>query len=147
VDVVQLFEPFVSALAAEGTGHVWYAAASRGPTSYTTFYTRRGTLTTRREELRRMVHAIHRTQLWIAGATAAQIADSIPDYFSDVPATIRVASCARYQSLGIWSTTPVLPRQGYDRLLSSLVSGGFVAGTPFEVAVDNSLAKEVMNST
>ncbi len=147
VDVVQLFEPFVSALVAEGTGHVWYAAASRGPTSYTTFYTRRGTLTTRREELLRMVHAIHRTQLWVTGATAAQIADSIADYFPDVPAAIRVASCARYQSLGIWSTTPVLPRQGYDRLLSSLVSGGFVTGTPFEVAVDNTLADEVMTST
>jgi NitT/TauT family transport system substrate-binding protein len=147
VDVVQLFEPFVSALVAEGTGHVWYAAASRGPTSYTTFYTRRGTLTTRREELRRMVHAIHRTQLWVTGATAAQIADSIADYFPGVPAAIRVASCARYQSLGIWSTMPVLPRQGYDRLLSSLVSGGFVTGTPFEVAVDNTLADEVMTST
>jgi len=147
VDVVQLFEPFVSALAAEGTGHVWYAAASRGLTSYTTFYTRRGTLTARREELRRMVHAIHRTQLWVAGATAEQIADSIADYFPDVPAAIRVASCARYQSLGIWSTTPVLPRPGYDRLLSSLISGGFVAGTPFEVAVDTSLAAETMAST
>jgi NitT/TauT family transport system substrate-binding protein len=147
VDVVQLFEPFVSALVAEGTGHIWYAAASRGPTSYTTFYTLRGTLTTRREELRRMVHAIHRTQLWVAGATAAQIADSITDYFPGVPAAIRVASCARYQSLGIWSTMPVLPRQGYDRLLSSLVSGGFVAGTPFEVAVDNSLADEVITAT
>jgi len=146
VDVVQLFEPFVSALVAEGTGHVWYAAASRGPTSYTTFYTRRGTLTTRREELLRMVHAIHRTQLWVAGATAAQIADSIADYFPDVPAAIRVASCARYQSLGIWSTTPVLPRPGYDRLLSSLISGVFVAGTSFEVAVDNSLAEETMAS-
>jgi hypothetical protein len=33
---------------------------------------------------------------------------------------------------------------GYDRLLSSLVSGGFVAGTPFEVAVDNSVAEEVV---
>jgi hypothetical protein len=57
---------------------------------------------------------------------------------------VREAACARYQALGIWSTTPVLPRQGYDRLLSSLVSGGFVAGTPFEVAVDNSVADEVM---
>jgi NitT/TauT family transport system substrate-binding protein len=144
VDVVQLFEPFVSALVAEGAGHVWYAAAIRGPTSYTTFYARRGLLMTRREELRRMVHAIHRTQLWVAGATGAQIADAIADYFPDVPAAIRTAACARYQALGIWSTTPVLPRMGYDRLLSSLVSGGFVAGTPFEVAVDNSLAEEVM---
>jgi hypothetical protein len=91
-----------------------------------------------------MVRAIHRTQLWVAGATAAQIADAIADYFPDVPAPIREAACARYQTLGIWSTTPLLPRPGYDRLLSSLVSGAFVAGTPFEVAVDNSLAEEVM---
>jgi NitT/TauT family transport system substrate-binding protein len=144
VDVVQLFEPFVSTLVTEGAGHVWYAAATRGPTSYTTFYTRRGLLTTRHDELRRMVRAIHRTQLWVAGATGAEIADTIADYFPDVPAAIRAAACARYQALGIWSTTPVLPRSGYDRLLSSLVSGGFVAGTPFEVAVDNSLAEDVM---
>ena len=144
LDVVQVFEPFVSALVAEGAGCVWYAAATRGPTSYTTFYARRGMLTTRREELRRMVRAIHRTQLWVAGATGAEIADAIADYFPDVPAAIREAACARYQALGVWSTTPVVSRLGYDRLLSSLVSGGFVAGTPFEVAVDNSLAEEVM---
>ncbi len=144
VDVVQLFEPFVSTLVTEGAGHVWYAAAERGPTSYTTFYTRRGLLTARRDELRRMVRAIHRTQLWVAGATGVQISDAIADYFPDVPPAIRAAACARYQTLGIWSTTPVLHRTGYDRLLSSLVSGGFVTGTPFDIAVDNSLAHEVM---
>jgi len=144
VDVVQLFEPFVSTLVVEGVGHVWYAAATRGPTSYTTFYTRRGLLTARRDELRRMVRAIHRTQRWVADATGVQIADAIRDYFPAVPPAIRAAACARYQTLGIWSTTPVLPRTGYDRLLSSLVSGGFVTGTPFEVAVDNSLADEVL---
>jgi len=144
VEVVQLFEPFVSSLVAENAAHVWYAAATRGPTSYTTFYTRRGLLTAQRDNLRRMVRAIHRTQLWVAGATAAQIADAIADYFPDVPTPIREAASARYQTLGIWSTTPVLPRQGYDRLLSSLVSGGFVAGTSFEVAVDNTLADEAI---
>ena len=144
VDVVQLFEPFVSALVADGAGHVWHAAATRGPTSYTTFYARRGLLTTRRDELRRMVRAIHRTQLWVAGATDAQIADAIADYFPDVPAAIRCAACARYKALGIWSTTPVLPRPGYDRLISSLVSGGLVNGTAFGVAVDNSLAEGVL---
>ena len=144
VDVVQLFEPFVSTLVVEGVGHVWYAAATRGPTSYTTFYTRRGLLTARRDELRRMVRAIHRTQRWVADATGVQIADAIRDYFPAVPPAIRAAACARYQTLGIWSTTPVLPRTGYDRLLSSLVSGGFVTGTPFEVAVDNSLADAVL---
>jgi NitT/TauT family transport system substrate-binding protein len=144
VDVVQLFEPFVSALVAEGVGHVWYAAAGRGPTSYTTLYARRGLLTARRDELQRMVQAIHRTQLWVAGATGAQIGEAIGGYFPEVPSAIRADACARYQALGIWSTTPVLPRVGYDRLLSSLVSGEFVAGTAFDVAVDNSLAEAVM---
>ena len=41
VDVIQLFEPFVSELVNCGRGHVWYAGADRGPTSFTTFYTRR----------------------------------------------------------------------------------------------------------
>jgi NitT/TauT family transport system substrate-binding protein len=41
VDVIQVFEPFPSQLSAEGAAHVWYEAALRGPTSYTTFYARR----------------------------------------------------------------------------------------------------------
>ena len=45
VEVVQLFEPYVSTLLADHGCHVWYAQASRGPTSYTTFYARRATLT------------------------------------------------------------------------------------------------------
>jgi NitT/TauT family transport system substrate-binding protein len=143
VDVVQLFEPFVSTLLAENAAHIWYAAASRGPTSYTTFYTRRGLLRDRRDELRRMVRAIHNTQLWVAQASGADISDTIEPYFPDVPPAIRAAACTRYQALGIWSTTPVLPRIGYDRLLSSLVSGGFVTGTTFDIAVDNSLAEEI----
>ena len=46
---------------------------------------------------------------------------------------------------GIWGRNPILPRGGYDRLKAGLVSGHFVnAGTPFEIAVDNSLAEEVV---
>jgi NitT/TauT family transport system substrate-binding protein len=142
---VQLFEPFVSSLVADHRCHVWYAQASRGPTSYTTFYTRRGLLTQRRDELRRMVQAIYRTQQWVAAASAAAIAEAIGSYFPDVPPAILAAACGRYQALGIWGSNPVLPRTGYDRLLSSLVSGGLVnPGTPFAVAVDNSLAEAVV---
>ena len=53
VDVVQVFEPFAAMLLGDGVGHVWYVQASRGPTSYTTFYARRGLLRERREELHR----------------------------------------------------------------------------------------------
>ena len=60
----------------------------------------------------------------------------------DLPPSRLEAACARYQRLGIWGRDPVLPRDGYDRLLASMRSAGFVdPGTPFEVAVDNSLAE------
>lgn len=145
VDVIQVFEPFPSLLLADGAAHVWYEAARRGPTSYTTFYTRRGTLTARRDELKRMVRAIARTETWVAAASGAEIAATIATYFSDLPRPILEAACARYKALDIWNTVPILPRDGYDRLRDSLVSGGFVApGTPFETAVDNSLAEEVL---
>lgn len=145
VDVVQLFEPFVSTLLADRGCHVWYAQARRGPTSYTTFYTRRAALTERRDELRRMVRAIYKTQRWVAGAAGAAIAEAVRHYFPGVPPAILETACARYKALGIWGSDPILPRAGYDRLLSSLVSGGFVhPGTPFSVAVDNRIAEAVV---
>ena len=145
LDAVQVFEPFVSTMVANGAAHIWYAAANRGPTSYTTFYARRGILTERRDELIRMVRAIYRTQQWVSAATAAQIAEAVAPFFDAIPPSILEASIARYQALGIWGRDPRLPRVGYHRLLASLVSGGFVSpGTPFEVAVDNSLALAAM---
>lgn len=145
VDAIQVFEPFASAPIAQGSAHVWYAAASRGPTSYTTFYARRPLIAQRRDELIRMVRAIHRTQKWVARASGPEIADAVSGYFTDIPTDILRAACGNYKSLGIWSDTPVLPRVGYDRLRDGLVSGGFVhPGTPFEVAVDNNLAEAVL---
>ena len=145
VDVVQLFQPFVEDLVESGAGHIWYAAAARGPTSYTCFYTRRGTLAARRGEFVKTVRAIHRTLQWVHAASGIQIAARITPYFPDVPRDRLAAALDRYKALGIWGKDARLPRAGYDRLKAGLVSGGLVtAGTPFEVAVDNTLADEVL---
>lgn len=145
LDVVQVFEPLAAELEAQGRGYVWYASADRGPTSYTTLYLRRTLAAERQDEILRMVRAIYRVQKWLRAATAKDIAAALARYFPDVSAPILRASCARYKTLGIWGADPRLPRDGYDRLLRSLVSGGFVnPGTPFEIAVDNSFAAAVM---
>jgi len=147
VDVIQLFEPFPSQLEAAGEGHVWYEAARRGPTSYTSFYTRRDLLTARRDELRAMVRALATTQRWIAGVDAETIARTVAPYFPDLPASILERAYRRYKSLGIWNTDPVLSRDGYNRLRDSMVSARYVdPGTPSETAVDNSLAEEIIAS-
>ena len=64
--------------------------------------------------------------------------------FSGPAATAARAAIARYYGLGIWGRAPVLPGDGYERLIAGLISGGFVPGTPFETAVDNSLAEGVV---
>jgi NitT/TauT family transport system substrate-binding protein len=145
VDVIQVFEPIPSLLLADKAAHVWYEAAKRGLTSYTTFYARRGLLKERRDELIRMVRAIQRTEKWVMQASGKEIAQSIARYFYGVPASILEAACSRYKALGIWNETPLLPRAGYDRLRDGLVSGGFVSpGATFEQAVDNSLAEKAL---
>jgi NitT/TauT family transport system substrate-binding protein len=88
------------------------------------------------------VRAIYRTQKWIATAGAPAIAAAMASYFPDVPRPRLEGVCARYQAAGIWGRDPILRRAGYDRLLAGVVSGGFLkSATPFEQAVDNTLAE------
>jgi NitT/TauT family transport system substrate-binding protein len=140
VDVVQLFEPLASELIEEGVGHFWYAAANRGPCSYTTFYARRAVLAAKRDEFRRLVRGLYRTQKWLHAQPAETIAEIVRPYFPAVPPTRLVTALSRYKALGIWGRTPILPHDGYERLKDGMVSGGFVKGTDYAVAVDNSLA-------
>jgi NitT/TauT family transport system substrate-binding protein len=140
VDVVQLFEPLAEELIAEGAGHLWYAAANRGPCSYTSFYARRGVIDAKRNELLRLVRGLYRTQKWLHAQPVEALADAVASYFPALPRTRLTAALARYKALGIWGRTPILPRDGYERLKDGLVSGGFCSGTDYEIAVDNSLA-------
>jgi len=146
IAAVQLFEPFIEEALADGACSIWHAAAERGPTSYTTFYTRRALLADRHDELKAMVRAIYRTQKWLHATTSAGIARAIGRFFQDQPERHLAAAIDRYKRLGIWGKNPRLPRSGYERLTAGLVSGGFVArGTAYEVAVDNTLAEQVID--
>jgi NitT/TauT family transport system substrate-binding protein len=145
VDVVQLFQPFAEELIASGDGHLWHAAAARGPTAYTSFYARRKLLADRREDMKKLVRGLYRTQKWLHASPPEALAAALLPFFPAVPADLLRAAIVRYRALGIWGSNPILPRAGYDRLAAGLVSGGFVRhAVPFERAVDNSLAEEII---
>jgi len=145
LDVVQLFEPFAEELISSGDGHIWYAAASRGPTSYTSFYARRGILLARREELKKMVRGLYRTQKWLHASRPDAVADAVQSFFPAVPGPQLRAAIARYLEIGIWGRDPIVPRGGYERLRAGLISAGFVRqAAQFEQAVDNSIAEEIV---
>ena len=142
LDAVQLFQPYAEALLSSGEGHVWYAAADRGLTAYTTLVTRRATLAARRDELAAMVRALYRSLQWIGGTDGVEVARVLRSYFPDVPPALFAAAIDRYRALGLYGPDPVTRREGFDRLAAAMLSGGALkALIPFEECVDNSLAE------
>jgi len=92
VDAIQVFQPYAEQLIASGAGHVWYSAATRGLTAYTTLVTRRHVLAERRDELLEMTRAIHRTLGWFAVTPANEIVRAVTEYFPDVAQGIFTAA-------------------------------------------------------
>jgi len=81
LDAAQLFEPFVEEALASNIGHLWYAADSRGRTTYTAFITTRQRLKTDPEPLLRMVRAIFQSQRWIYMEPSQAIAAAVGSFF------------------------------------------------------------------
>jgi NitT/TauT family transport system substrate-binding protein len=130
VDVVQLFEPYVSIALQEGIGDVLYAAASRGETVYTSFIATRAGIARQRPAFAGMVRAISRMQAWLAAHTAEEIAAIVAPFFPEIVPAVLELSLRRYREAGIWSARPEISRQGFSQLADSLRSGGFISGTP-----------------
>ncbi len=145
VDVIQVFEPFVETLLAGGRGHIWHAAAERGATAYTSFYTTRPTLEARREEMSKMTRALYRAEQWLRAAGAVEVCEALAPWFPDVPPEILAGAVGRYQSLGVWNERPILAREGFDRLRAGLLSGGWITtGAEYDVCVDTTIAEAVV---
>lgn len=145
LDAVQLFQPYAEELVGSGAGHVWYAAATRGLTAYTTLVTRRGTLAQRADELLRMTRGMHRTLRWFAATPTHDIARTLGGYFPDVDETIVAAALSRYRGLGLWGPDPIIRREGYDRLHAAMRSAGALKrDIPYETCVDTGLAQRAM---
>jgi NitT/TauT family transport system substrate-binding protein len=95
--------------------------------------------------MKKLVRGRYRTQKWLHARPPEALADAVQSFFPGVPPTLLRPAVARYRGLGIWGRNPILSRAGFDRLKAGLVSGHFVRqGAPFEEAVDNSLAEEVV---
>ena len=145
IDALQVFQPFAENLIRSGAGHLWYAAANRGLTAYTTLVTRRDVLESRVDELTAMTKAVHRTLVWLATTPASEIARLLQRYFPDVPATIFAQCIERYRGLSLWGADPVIRREGVDRLHAAMRSAGTLThDIAFEACVDNTVALKAM---
>ena len=145
VDVIQVFEPFVQSLINEGVGHVWYAAAARGLTSYTTYYASISYCRQERDTLFGLTRSLYRTQTWLHAASSSEIAATVHKYFPELSAPVLEGSISHYRKLAVWGRDPRLAKTGFLRLKMALISGDFIKrDTPYEECVDPSIAEAVM---
>ena len=124
VDVVQVFEPFASLLESKGAGHVWVRrrasradllhdflrAASHAPRP------------ARRASANGARHRPHGTVGWRASARSRSPVRLRP-IFPTCRAPSSKGPARATRGSEIWGRSPVLPREGYERLHASLVSG------------------------
>lgn len=130
LDVVQLFEPYVSIALAEGVGRIVHAASERGPTAYTSLIATRDGVSRNRDAFAAMVRATARIQAWLAAHDAGELAAAAAPFFSGVAPALFLAALHRYKQAGIWGATPDISRPGFARLAQSIQSGGFVSALP-----------------
>ena len=145
VDAVQLFEPFVEMLVREGAGHIWWTAADRGPTSYTTLITLKPRLERDPETALKMTRALHRAQQWLHSHRPDEIAAAVAPFFPQLPQDVLTGAIARYAGTGIWGHDPLLPPVGFTRLKIGMMSGGFISrDVPYEACVEPRFAAQVI---
>ena len=146
LDAIHVFQPYAERLITSGAGHLWYAAATRGLTAYTTLVTRRDVLKQREDELLKMTRAVYRTLGWFAKTPATEIAEKLRSYFPDVPTPIFAGAIDRYRALKLWGSDPVIKREGYDRLHAAMRAFGALSkDIPFDACVDTNVARRAMN--
>ncbi|MCC7079268.1 MAG: ABC transporter substrate-binding protein [Burkholderiales bacterium] len=142
-DVIQVFQPYAEELVESGAGHVWYAAAARGATSYTSLNTTRAFLERSPDVAAGMTRAMHRTLRWIASHDGAALAARIGPYFPSMPSRRLAACIERYKAIGLWNTDPVFHREGVEWLREAMLAAGYIrTRIAFEECVDNHFASE-----
>ncbi len=144
-DVVQLFQPFVEQILTKNAGHIWYAQATRGYCSYTSLYATKEIIKSRADDLHRMTRAIYRCQKWLHSVPSFEIATAVVEFFPDIDSEILSAAAQRYIELGVWGKNPHLPREGFERLQDSLISGSLISHrSEFEDCIENTFADAVI---
>ena len=106
LDVVQMFEPYVSMALQMGAGDILYAASARGPTVYTTFLATRDSIRRNRAAFAAMVRATRRMLAWLAEHSAEELADAVAPFYPDVPRDILASVASALSGCGPLGATP-----------------------------------------
>jgi len=145
-DFLETTQPAVEELVAAGVAHVAVSMGeATGPVPFTSYMATPELLAREPELVRRFVRAVYRTQRWLAGSEAADVARVVAPAFPTVEAGLLGRAAARFMRQHTWSRDPLLRRGGYAYLQEILLAGRFIQRAhPYGALVNTAYAHEVM---
>ena len=145
-DFLETTQPAVEELVADGVAHVAVSMGeATGPVPFTSYMATPELLAREPELVRRFVRAVYRTQRWLAGSEAADVARVVAAAFPTVEAGLLGRAAARFMRQHTWSRDPLLRRGGYAYLQEILLAGRFIQRPhPYGALVNTAYAHEVM---
>ncbi len=130
LDVIQVFEPYVSLALANEDLEVVHAASQRGYTAYTTFISTFEGMQRNQPGFEAMIAAIEQFRPWLAAHGPAELARVVKSFYPHVSLDILTACLTRYHLAELWTCRRAISRQGFARLAASMLDSGYIKRAP-----------------
>lgn len=126
LEVIQVFEPYVSLALANEDLEIVHAASQRGYTAYTTFISTFDGMQRNRAGFEAMISAIEKFRPWLAAHGPAELARVVKSFYPHVSLETLTACLTRYHAAELWTCRRAISRQGFARLAASMLDSGYI---------------------
>ena len=126
LEVIQVFEPYVSLALANQDLEIVHAASQRGYTAYTTFISTFNGMQRNHAGFEAMIAAIEKFRPWLAAHGPAELARVVKSFYPHVSLDILTACLTRYHAAELWTCRRAISRQGFARLAASMLDSGYI---------------------
>ncbi len=147
-DYVTAFEPTASMLQQQGQGYIVASVGeASGDIPYTAYFAKKSYIDQNSDLIQRFTNAVYRGQQWVATHTAAEIAALVADQFPDTDLALLEKSVESYRAIDAWNETPVMGKEGFDRLQSVMTEAGELTKTAdYDKVVNNTFAQNAIKN-
>ncbi len=147
-DYVTAFEPTASMLEQQGQGYIVASVgAAAGDIPYTAYFAKKSYIEDNSDLIQRFTNAVYRGQRWVATHSAKEIAEVVAAQFPDTSLDLLTKAVESYQRIDAWNITPVMGKDGFDRLQSVMTEAGELTKTAdYSKVVNNTFAKKAVET-
>lgn len=148
-DYVTVFEPAASSLQAEGKGYIVAAVGDAvGDLPYTAYFAKSSYMEENAELIQGFTNAVAKGEAWVKTHSAEDVAKLVAPHFADTDLELLTSAVENYQKVGAYCETPVMSKEGFDRLQTIMESAGELSQrAAFDAVVNNTFAEKAASNS